>query len=137
VTAVGPASLMPVGTAAAAPTDAGGDAAKFERALAHAPSNSPAPVSSTPLGGGGQASSSKDFTPDTSALTAADDAWVRFLAVSEQLQNPSLPAAAKDSLVKQLAVSWRSFRSQSDPIIRQLDDYMASKDGVPAGEPRT
>jgi hypothetical protein len=137
VTAVGPTSLMPVGSAAAARTDASNDAAEFERALAHAPSSSPAPVSPSQHGGSGPTGSSKDFTLDTNALTAADDAWVRFLAVSEQLQNPLLPAAAKDSLMKELTVNWRSFRSQSDPIIRQLDDYMASMDGVPAGEPRT
>ncbi len=142
MTTVSPASLSPIGAAAAIQPDANGDtlqatnASRFEHALAQAPSSSAAPLGPRPEGGG-QIGPFGDFSIDTNALTAADDAWVRFLAVSEQLQNPSLPAAVKDSLMKDLTANWRSFRNQSEPIIRQLDAYVASQDASLPVEPRT
>jgi hypothetical protein len=106
-------------------------AAQFEHALAQAPSNSAA-ASPAAVGSAG---SPGNLAIDSKALAAADDAWVRFLAVSERLQNPLLPAAAKDSLMKDLTANWRSFRSE--PVVRQLDDYLASQDAGLRGEPRT
>jgi hypothetical protein len=98
-------------------------AVKFEEALAQTPVAG-ARVSGTEmhssavLPGGG-------FGVTPQALSAADDAWVEFLAVSEQLQNPQLLAEEKSQLLKGLAESWRSFQSQSEPIVRQLEDYIA------------
>ena len=136
MTAIGPGSLLPIGVAARPDANAEAvQAAKFENALAQAPSSSTA-AANPPQPEAGEQSSSAKLAIDTNALTAADDAWVRFLAVSEQLQNPLLPTAVKDSLLKDLTANWRSFRSQSEPIIRQLDDYVASRDAVPSGEPR-
>jgi hypothetical protein len=99
-----------------------GSAAKFEEALA------------TPVGGAvvseaerlsAAAPTGTGFAVPPHILRAADDAWVEFLAVSEQLQNPQLPPEEKSQLLKGLAESWRSFQSQSEPIVRQLEDYIA------------
>jgi hypothetical protein len=98
-----------------------GSAAKFEQALAQTPVGSAAPSGvdspAAPPGGG--------FPVAEGTLIAADDAWVEFLAVSEQLQNPQLPAEQKTQLLKGLTESWRSFVSQSEPIVRQVEDYIA------------
>lgn len=99
-------------------------AAKFENALAHAPMG----VSS--IGDADKPhAGSADFSMDPRTLTAADDAWVGFLAISERLQNPKLSVEQKDALLKDLTENWRSFRSQSEPIARQLDSYIASQTG--------
>jgi hypothetical protein len=137
VTTVGPASILTVGAAAHARPDASESAlqaASFEHALAQAPTTFP---SSLPQPAAlEQISASGNLVLDANALTAADDAWVRFLAISEQLQNPSLPAAAKASLMNELTLNWRSFRSQSEPIARQLEDYIAKQETAPAGDRR-
>ncbi len=69
----------------------------------------------------------KGFRVDPHRLTAADDAWVGFLAISEQLQNPSLSAEQQEALLRDLADYWRSFLSQSEPIARQFGAYMVNR----------
>ena len=100
-----------------------GSAAKFEQALAQAPAGRAAlgeVESLTPA-----APSGAGFPVQAGTLIAADDAWVTFLAVSEQLQNPQLLPEEKSLLLKGLTASWRSFMSQSEPIVRQVEDYIA------------
>jgi hypothetical protein len=98
-------------------------AAKFEQALAQTPGGAAALSEAERLSASGASSSA--FPVPAGTLIAADDAWVEFLAVSEQLQNPQLLPEEKDQLLKGLTESWRSFMSQSEPIVRQLEDYIA------------
>lgn len=93
------------------------DAAKFEDAL----------LSSGTSGHSRLPEQNNGFVVDQHRLTAADDAWVGFLAKSEQLQNPKLSAEKKTELLNELADTWRSFRSQSEPIVRQIEDYIAGQ----------
>jgi hypothetical protein len=98
-------------------------AARFEQALAQTP------VGGAVLGGvdsqSPAAPSGAGFPVAAGTLIAADDAWVEFLAVSEQLQNPRLQPEEKSQLLKGLTESWRSFINQSEPIVRQVEDYIA------------
>jgi hypothetical protein len=98
-------------------------AAKFEQALAQTPVGGAALSETERLSG--SAPSSSAFPVPAGTLIAADDAWVEFLAVSEQLQNPQLLPEEKDQLLKGLTERWRSFMSQSEPIVRQLEEYIA------------
>jgi hypothetical protein len=100
-----------------------GSAAKFEEVLAQTPTGSTALSEAERLSL--SAPSGVGFLVHPGTLIAADDAWVKVLAVSEQLQNPLLLPEEKDQLLKGLTESWRSFISQSEPIVRQLEDYVA------------
>lgn len=141
MTVVGPTGASPRNIAAVLRADAKEDdvsaasAAKFENALAQVPSSAVSTTGASPAGVEGLTAAFKSFSMDPRALTAADDAWVRFLAISEQLQNPQLSDARKGSLLKDLTENWRSFQSQSEPIARQVEDYIASQAAGPAGEP--
>jgi hypothetical protein len=100
-----------------------GSAAKFEQALAQTPVGSAVPGELASLSPA--TPSSAGFPLHAGTLIAADDAWVTFLAVSEQLQNPQLAPEVKSQLLKGLTESWRSFMNQSEPIVRQVEDYIA------------
>jgi hypothetical protein len=123
VTNVISAGTVPGQASPLSPGDEGqgtaGSASKFEQALAQTP------VSGAALSAAGSLSPDTGFPVQAGTLTAADDAWVKFLAVSEQLQNPQLPPEEKSQLLKGLTESWRSFMSQSEPIVRQVEDYIA------------
>jgi hypothetical protein len=73
---------------------------------------------------------------DQTALNAADEAWVNFVAVSEQLQNPQLSQEKQNALLVDLAENLRTFRQQSGPLLQQVDDFFASRQatGLKSGE---
>jgi hypothetical protein len=100
-----------------------GSAAKFEQALAQTPVGHAAHGEAERLSPG--TPSGTGFPVKAGTLTAADDAWVEFLALSEQLQNPQLLPEERSQLLRGLTESWRSFMSQSEPIVRQVEDYIA------------
>jgi hypothetical protein len=60
-------------------------------------------------------------------LHAADEAWVNFVAISEQLQNPNLSQEKQNALLEGLAENLRSFRMQSGPLVEQVDKFFASR----------
>jgi hypothetical protein len=86
--------------------------ASFQLALAEANGSSSVSPAST-------------FSLDPSALNAADEAWVNFVAVSEQLQNPSLSLEKRNVLLSELEEKLRTFREQSGPLVQQVDNYFA------------
>ena len=64
---------------------------------------------------------------DQSALHAADEAWVNFVAYSEQLQNPNLSQEKQNALLEGLVQNLRTFRNQSGPLVEQVDNFFASR----------
>ncbi len=64
---------------------------------------------------------------DQSALNAADEAWVNFVAISEQLQKPHLSQDKQNGLLADLADNLRTFREQSAPLLQQVDNFFASR----------
>jgi hypothetical protein len=93
-------------------------ATNFKLALAGANA-----VAASPVAGARPAAT---LSLDQSALHAADEAWVNFVAISEQLQNPNLPQEKQKALLQRLAENLRAFRTQSGPLVEQVDNFFAS-----------
>ncbi len=120
-TAISSATVLPLQSGASSGSSAG-SAAKFAQALgANQIGVNPAGNTLNPNGG----------VPISSQhLTAADDAWVKFLALSERLNNPQLTSTEKGQLMSDLTDSWHSFQSQSGPIAKQLTAYVTRGSGA-------
>jgi hypothetical protein len=127
--AVIPTGIPPLGVPGSGSSpenqDSADGAVKFESALLQTRS---AARSDAPFGVTDQAATaSNGGFIDPQTLDAADDAWVRFLAISEQLRSPGLSAEKRDSLLGALAENWRAFKSQSEPIGRLVENYTDKK----------
>lgn len=76
------------------------------------------------------------LTLEPAALNAADEAWVNFVALSEQLQNPRLSQDRQNAIIAGLAENLKAFREQSGPLMMQVDQYLASREATALAEKR-
>jgi hypothetical protein len=73
------------------------------------------------ISSGGTAS--KLLPLDPNILSAADDAWMEFLVISEELQTLQLSEKARGFLLEELIKIWRLFQSRTEQLNRQIEEY--------------
>jgi hypothetical protein len=68
----------------------------------------------------------KRLTQYMKAVEQADNAWMRILYMSEQLELSNLSSRDENPLLAELAGKLRSLQSEHEEVVRQLDDFIMS-----------